>query len=223
MRLIRDLIVEDEPIAASYLKKIVEKSDGVRVLATASTAQEAFSVLAAQTIDVIFMDVVIRGDRNGDELAVDIRRLYPEILILFLTAYSNDEIVNLAAHAHAFAFLVKPYRPEEIRATLSLARAALKERQEKAVLPLIDGYWYDFEVQRLLHVKAGEVPLSALENQLIAFLAENQMMTISSEALTEMFEITDDALRALIYRIRKETSKDLIQSVKRFGYKLSRK
>jgi DNA-binding response OmpR family regulator len=223
MRLIRVLIVEDEPIAASYLKKIVEKSDGVRVLATASTAQEAFSVLAAQTIDVIFMDVVIKGDRNGDELAVDIHRLYPEVLILFLTAYSDEEIVHLAAHAQAFAFLLKPYRPEEIRATLSLARAALREKQEKGgVLELIDGYRYDFETEQLLH-QAEAVPLSALENRLITLLANNHTMTLNTQTLTEMLEITDDALRALIYRIRKETSKDLIRSIKRLGYKLSRK
>jgi DNA-binding response OmpR family regulator len=223
MHLIRVLIVEDEPIAASYLKKIVEKVKGMRVLATAATAEEALSVLANQSIDLIFMDVVIRGTRDGAELAVEVHRLYPQILILFLTAYSDEQIVKQAARAQAYGYLLKPYRPDEIRAALVLVRAALKTKREKEkILELIDGYQYDFPSKQLLREDI-EVPLSLLENKLVALLARNHHTTIDSKTLAEMLEITDDALRALIYRVRKETSKNLIRSIKRLGYKIALK
>ena len=221
MQSVNILIVEDEPIAATYLKTLLEKESGVQVFAIVDTADEARIRLEESPINMVFMDVVIRGQIGGDELALEIHRQHPKTLIVFLTAYSDEEILDRAASAHAFGYLLKPYRSNEIRAILRLAKVHLASSlQSPERLELVDGFYYDFKTGRLYH----EVELIALtpqENRLIDLLAHNHTITLDTPTLIEQLGITDDALRALIYRIRKETTKGLIRSIKRFGYVLA--
>jgi response regulator of citrate/malate metabolism len=221
MQSVRALIVEDDPIAAHYLRRIVENTPGFRVIAAVGTADEARAVIETRAIDVVMMDVYLRGSVNGDALAIEIHREFPEILIVFATAYSDEGIVQHAARAEAFGYLLKPYRPDEIAATLQLAKAAIEKRREKGdMLGLVDGYRYDLVEERLL--KGDEtILLTSAQKRLVSLLAHNHHIALETQALTEALEMSEEALRALIYRTRKETSKDLIRSIKRYGYKIA--
>jgi DNA-binding response OmpR family regulator len=66
-----------------------------------------------------------------------------------------------------------------------------------------------------------EIELSENELKLIRILCQNSQITVEKETLQRVLNISDEALRALIYRVRKLTSKKLIKSVKRLGYKIS--
>jgi response regulator of citrate/malate metabolism len=223
MQHVRTLIVEDDPIAAQYLLRIIEHVPGYTVIATVGTASEARAVIATRAIDLIVMDVYLRGLVNGDALAIEIHREFPEIVIVFATAYSDEGIVQHAARAEAFGYLLKPYRPDEITATLQLAKAAIEKRRKKGdVLELIDNYRYDLATEQLF--RGGKtILLTWTQKRLVSLLAHNHHIVLETQALTELLEMSDEALRALIYRTRKETSRNLILSVKRLGYKIALK
>ncbi len=223
MQRVRTLIVEDDPIAAQYLRSIVEHVPGYTVIATVGTASEARAVIETRVIDVIVMDVYLRGLVNGDKLAIEIHREFPEIVIVFATAYSDEGIVQHAARAEAFGYLLKPYRPDEITATLQLAKVAIEKRRKKGdILELIDGYRYDLVGERLFRGDET-IPLTSAQKRLVSLLAHNHHIALETRALTEALNMSDEALRALIYRTRKETSRNLILSVKRLGYKIALK
>jgi DNA-binding response OmpR family regulator len=217
------LIVEDEMIPAAYLKNIIEESEEFRVVGTASSALEAFEMVKKEKPQIIFMDIMLRGAMSGAELALQVHHLYEETLIIFMTAYSSEEMVAFAVEAEAFAYLLKPYRPKEIGATLTLAKARLKRHLPEntaGVLKLIAGFSYDREQGRL-YKDGQEVALSSRELELVGILCLESHRTVERETLLREMGLTDDSLRSIIYRIRKDTSSELIQSVKRLGYRIA--
>ena len=219
---IRVLIVEDEIIPANYLKGIVEEDRGFRVEGIVPGADEALEAIGRIAPQIVFMDIMIEGPLSGAELALRIRRDHPEILIVFLTAYSQEEMIEYAAEAEAFAYLLKPYRPREIHATLKLAASRLRRPARKGTdgwIDLIGGYRCRVEPLELSREGAA-VPLPPREAALIQILCAQPGRVVSTETILERLELSDASLRSLIYRLRKATDERLIESIKRYGYRI---
>ena len=217
------LIVEDDVIPAEYLASIITDDARFEVAGIVPDADSAWAALSQHTIDLIFMDIMIEGALSGAELALKIHQKYPQILTIFATAYSDEEMTDYAAEAEAFAYLLKPYRPKQIAATLKLAATrllgSLSQPTASEILDLVGGYRYDLARQRLEH-DGQSIDLSTHEKEFLHLLALERHRTLDKEALMEHLDLSDDSLRALIYRLRKRTTPDLIQSVKRSGYRL---
>jgi len=216
------LIVEDEVVPAEYLASIISDDGRFHVADIVTSAPRAWDVLTREPIDVIFMDIMIEGAISGAELALEVHHRYPDILIIFATAYSDDEMTDYAAEAEAFAYLLKPYRPRQIAATLKLVTARLgtpSPQTAPAFLPLAGGFHYHMMDRRLEH-DGDTIDLSASELALIDLLATERHRALSREALMERLELSDESLRSLIYRLRKRTAHDLIQNPKRSGYRI---
>jgi len=219
------LIVEDEPIPATFLKKIIEDNQNFKVVDIVNNANDALKILREKEIDVICLDIILKGHKDGATLSVEIRDIYPNIEILFLTAYSEEEMLEFAAEAKASAYLLKPYRPEEIKATFRLLETKLKrdftkETRVSNIVNLIDGYYFNIEKEALFF-NDKEVKLGKKELEFLAILSKNRDITVDSETILTQLNISEISLRSIIYRIRKATTKDLIISVKKYGYKIA--
>ena len=217
------LIVEDEVIPAEYLASIIHDDPRFVVRSTVQNAVQARDVLRAEAIDLIFMDIMIEGALSGAELALEIHQSYPQILIIFATAFSDEEMTDYAAEAEAFAYLLKPYRPKQIAATLKLAATRLLGSTAQPTMPetldLVGGYRYNL-ARRRLELDGKSIDLSTHEKALLHLLAVERHRTLDKEALMQHLNLSDDSLRALIYRLRKRTMSDFIRNVKRSGYRL---
>jgi len=216
---IKVLIVEDEPIPASYLQVIIEEEKDFKVVNIASSANEVYETLEKEHIDLIFMDIKINGPINGALLAQKISKEYPHIYIIFMTAYSDDAYIEKAAESKALGYLLKPYRPDEISAVLKLAKAKIK-KEDKKYIELIGGFRFDFNKKRLFF-KDKEVTMPPKELKFIQILAQNYNIVVDKNYIMQELNLNDSALRTLIYRVRQMTHKDLILSEKRLGYKIA--
>ena len=228
--IMRIVIVEDDVIPANYLKKILEL-EGHEVIAMIASGVEAIEITKREKPDLIFMDVMLKDHISGAEAATRIHYAYPEILIVFLTAYSDKEMINYAVESEAFAYLLKPYRDQEILATLKLANARLATdkkpiNDKKTFLEnkiyLADGYIYDSQIKRLfLHDK--EVALGSKALQLIELLCQNKHITLEVDVIIETLwdsPKSSQALRSLVHRIREATTQNIILNKNSFGYKI---
>ena len=216
------MIVEDESIPAKYLQSIIEEQGDFVVDSIVPSAELALQYMQKHRLEMVFVDIMLDGATSGAELALQIHRLYEEILIIFMTAYSTEEMVTFAVDSDAFAYLLKPYRPKEIKATLALAKARLKRYTPVAstdTITLIDGFSYSMKASRLYR-EDKEVELSPKELELIGILCKESDRVVDSRIILQQMGVTDASLRSIIYRIRKGTSSDLIQSVKRLGYRI---
>lgn len=218
---IKVLIVEDEKIPATYLKGIIEEDNDFIVVNISASAQEALEGIKKYKPQLIFMDIMIKGPITGAELALKIYTLYEGIKIIFLTAFSDEEMIEYATEAKAAAYLLKPYRPKEIKAALSLLKPALKniENIQKDKIELKDGFVYSFK-EKLLFKEGAIVNLTPKEMELLNILCKNTQRVLAKEAIIKKMNISESSLRTLIYRLRKHLKTDLISTSKKLGYRI---
>jgi len=120
------LVVEDDQEVASVASDLLEEL-GYSVR-RAYRAQAALDMLRkGAPIDLVFSDVIMPGGMDGVELAQEIHRNFPSLPVLLTSGY-NDAIekVNTAG----LAFIVKPYRTEELtRKIRDLLTAGVSEAE----------------------------------------------------------------------------------------------
>lgn len=222
---VRILIVEDEQIAAEYLREVLEVH-GYDVVKTCDTGAGAIASALELKPDVIFMDIMLKDGISGSEAALKIATEI-ETRIIFLTAYSDEEMIEYALDAGAVNYLVKPPTDKQILTALKLALSQKKTPVKSAHSGCVDlrrGYCYSHDTLKLYHHN-NEKNIGAKSLRLIRYLCENINTTVSSEELSAyVYGKTKDtsALRTLISRLRKGLKHDFIQSVSGTGYKIRR-
>jgi two-component system, response regulator PdtaR len=121
---VRVLVAEDETIIRLDLRALLERA-GFEVCAEARDGEEAISLARSERPDVAVLDVKM-PKLDGIEAA---RRILEErpIPIVMLTAYGQDELVQRAAEAGVFGYLVKPFREQDLLPAIRTARARHEE------------------------------------------------------------------------------------------------
>ena len=122
------LIVDDEPALRQSLS-LVLKSEGYKVTSAASVA-EATQFLKAGAFDLVFLDLKM-PDVDGLTLLREIRRMYPHMPVLILTAHATLDSAMEAVRLGARDYLLKPIDAERI---LTRAKEVIEESQQPARL-----------------------------------------------------------------------------------------
>jgi len=106
-------IVEDSRTIRESLRRIVDRSPGMRCDWAVGSGEEALETAARQPIDVILMDIHL-PNMSGIECTARIKDILPQADVVMLTVYEdNDKIFN-ALQAGACGYLLKRTRPEEL-------------------------------------------------------------------------------------------------------------
>ncbi len=113
------LIVEDERIVAEDIRRNLE-SLGYQVVASVSSGKAALKEAAKLKPDLALMDIVLEGEMNGIETARRFRSRYG-IPVIYLTAYTDEAILDQAKVTEPFGFIVKPFDGRELRSTIQMA------------------------------------------------------------------------------------------------------
>lgn len=115
----RILIVEDErafaQVVEGYLKHL-----GYQVAGIVDNGADALREADRARPDLTLMDIEIRGDMDGFEVAEEFRRRF-DIPVIFLTGRADDVTLDQVRRSQSFGYLLKPFRPEELRAGIELA------------------------------------------------------------------------------------------------------
>ncbi len=115
----RVLIVEDEMVVATDLQETLVEL-GYEVLRIANTGQGAIRVSEEEAPDVVLMDIRLRGKIDGIAAANEITRRW-RIPVVFVTGSASDELLARAKATGAYGYLIKPFRSQELDATVSVA------------------------------------------------------------------------------------------------------
>ena len=112
------LIVEDESLVAHHLKLMLTGA-GYKVTGIAESVSEALSTIEIQKPDLVLLDIHLKGDLNGIDLA---RKLTESnIAFVYLTANFQGTLLEQAKSTMPFGFIVKPFREPDLLATLDVA------------------------------------------------------------------------------------------------------
>lgn len=220
------LIVEDEVIAASYLKEIVCEA-GYEVIGTVGTGKGAIELARSQKPNLILMDIMLKDAISGVDAAVEISYHFPCCKIIFLTAYTESSMIETAKDANTVGYFLKPYNKEEIIANLHIIASkhtpTERIKSDDDSVTLAKAYTFNTKLKQLF-LHTYEIALTEKELELIELLCKNSHCILSFREIIE--EIWDtktphQTLRSLIYRIRQKTHPEFIVSVSKRGYKIS--
>ncbi|WP_276480306.1 sigma 54-interacting transcriptional regulator [Paraflavitalea pollutisoli] len=121
------LIVEDEFIVANDLKLILERA-GYRVCGIAASVAEAREIISREKPGFVLLDIFLKGKVTGIELAHQLREQH--IAFIYISANSNQQVLEAAKATEPYGFLVKPFRARDVLVSLDIARYRHKHSLE---------------------------------------------------------------------------------------------
>lgn len=220
------LIVEDEAAIAQALEQMVTYFGAEKVWICADD-RCAFDTAMREAVDVVFMDLNIRGGTDGIQCA---RRITAnkDVSIVFATSFCDGAILEEAIDVNTLNYLVKPYGKKDVEITMNLARVARDRRRRMPAAPLAvrrlaGGLVFD-AAARTLYDGSEPVGLSKKEFDLLALLLAAARKTVPNETIVaEVWSqrpIASSTLRETVSRLRKKVPSLRIRSVHGIGYRL---
>jgi DNA-binding NarL/FixJ family response regulator len=114
---VRVLLVDDDDLMRAGLRAVLRSDSSVEVVGEAATGRAAVSAARAQRPDVVLMDVRM-PDLDGIAATREVLAVSPDIKIVILTTFEQDDYIFGALSAGASGFLLKRTSPEELLAAI---------------------------------------------------------------------------------------------------------
>lgn len=166
--MINCIIVEDEIPAREELKFFLEIDKKINLINEFDNPIDVLNFLEKNPVDVIFMDINI-PDMNGLNLSKVITKIYPQIKIVFITAY-KDYAVD-AFEIKAFDYILKPFSENRIKNLLKSLHSDLeknydlKNKKLKKITLNIDDKLYVVSVNDIDFIEASEKETYIFSNE----------------------------------------------------------
>ena len=103
---IRIMLAEDHGLVRAGIHALLDRMEGVEVVAEVKDGQEAVRVVESLRPDVVLMDVAMPG-LNGLEAADRITKQWPDVRVIILSMHENEEYLRQALKAGALGYLLK--------------------------------------------------------------------------------------------------------------------
>ncbi|WP_312902370.1 sigma-54-dependent transcriptional regulator [Chryseobacterium taichungense] len=113
------LIVEDEFIVANDLKLMLKKA-GYQVTGIASSVVQARKSIAEKRPDWVLIDIMLKGDLTGIDLAWELRKI--NLPFLYISANTNQSVLEAVKETQPYGFMVKPFRERDLIVMLDIAK-----------------------------------------------------------------------------------------------------
>jgi DNA-binding NarL/FixJ family response regulator len=110
---IKILIADDHAIVREGLKQIVTEEKDMIVAGEAENAETIMKLLEKEKWSIVILDINMPG-RNGLEILKDIKQLHPELPVLILSMFSEEQYGIRAIKAGASGYLKKVSAPDEL-------------------------------------------------------------------------------------------------------------
>jgi two-component system response regulator DevR len=113
MTKIRTMLVDDHSLVRLGLKTLINDTDDIEVVGEAGSAQEALQTVERLRPQVVLMDIRLPGE-GGLEATRRIVKRFPEVKVVILTSFADEELVISAIRAGAVGYLLKQVGNEEV-------------------------------------------------------------------------------------------------------------
>ncbi|MEK7168824.1 MAG: response regulator transcription factor [Patescibacteria group bacterium] len=214
------LITEDDHKIATSIKKGFEQESWVCDLAF--DGEEGYDLAFSESYDVIILDLML-PKMDGISISKSLRKggIHTPILMLTAKGEIDDKVIGL--NSGADDYLVKPFSFEELVARVR----ALVRRPVQTLNPKLE------TLNLIMDTKNQEVrqnnkliQLSKKEYQLLEYLMKNKNRIVSKDnIISNVWDYESDILpntvEVFVKYLRNKIGKDIIKTVRGFGYKIS--
>lgn len=212
------LLVEDDErikekfsrLLSIYVNKIYEASSGSMALKLYKKYNPSF----------IITDIEM-SDMNGLEFLNILRKEDQQIPVIVISAYSNKEYLLDSIKLQIIAYLLKPIDQSELFESLKRVALILRKSIISNNVILNNEVSYD-PIQKTINIPPEVKHLTSYESKLLELLIINRGNIVTKNIVEDQLyifkEMSDAALKNIIYKLRKKLGKDLIISVNKLGY-----
>jgi two-component system, NarL family, response regulator DevR len=183
---IRVLIVDDHAVVRIGLRSLLSHAAGFRVVGEAGSSAEALALVDQVRPHVVLMDVRL-PDGSGVEACRRIKQLHPDVRVVMLTSYSDEEAIVGAVMAGASGYLLKHADAERLAQAIRDAAAGASSLDPRAAGTLLNQF-------RELSAKQAEAELAGLtdrERRMLALIAEGY----TNRAIGEVLHLSEKTVR----------------------------
>ncbi|MEA3522773.1 MAG: response regulator [Campylobacterota bacterium] len=218
------LIVEDETIVAMEIESYILHL-GCHVAGIASNAKDAYTLAMQKKPDLILMDINLKGTLDGIEAAAKIKSEM-DVLIIYLTAFSDNATIERAITTAPSAYLAKPFNRQELFAAIKIAFAQIKKinTQNSHTIKLDEEFHYNSNDKQLF-CKGEHVDLTQQEKRLFELLIASQNTTLDIYTVENTLwpdkMPNENRRRALISRLRTKLKHQFLETLSGIGYRLN--
>ncbi|OHD97646.1 MAG: transcriptional regulator [Sulfurimonas sp. RIFCSPHIGHO2_12_FULL_36_9] len=239
------IIVEDDEITALNLKLSLQKH-GYDIIAVCDNAVQAREKIDEFKPNVIIIDISLQESNDGIELAKTIRQHYT-IPFIYLTSYSDDDIIAEAIKTEPYGYIVKPFDPSSLHATIQMAIFKFemenkryeeinaskideqniekllyaKREAERPIVLFGDNYYIDISKDEIFY-NNEKIKLTKKENAILRLLVAKHGHVISfNHAIDYVWKdngATENSIRTLVWRLRSKLPTDIIKNASGIGY-----
>lgn len=121
------LIVEDELIVARDIRTKLEKA-GYGIAGVARSVEQAQEIMAERKPSFALIDIFLKGEQTGIDLAIHLNKI--GIPFIYISANSNQGVLEAAKITNPYGFIVKPFRERDLLVTLDIARYRHKSNKQ---------------------------------------------------------------------------------------------
>ncbi len=239
------LIVEDDEITSLNLNMSLQKN-GYNVVSMCDNAEDAKNKIVSCNPDIILIDISLQESNDGIKLAKTIRKKY-NLPFIYLTSYTDDDIISQAKSTEPYGYIVKPFDPASLHATIQMALFKYeienerkensdslkvdklnlekllysKKASDKPIVPFGEDYYLDISICETFY-KGKKIKLTKKENAFLRLLVAQLGIVVSFEQAVNYVwdgnKATENSVRTLVWRLRNKLETDIIKNASGIGY-----
>lgn len=122
------IVVEDEIIVAEHIRRSLQNM-GYSIPCVVSSGEKAIIEVENKNPDLVLMDIVLEGKMDGIETAMQIKSRF-NIPVVYLTAYTDEKILERAKITEPFGYVIKPFDERELHINIEIALYKNKMERE---------------------------------------------------------------------------------------------
>lgn len=236
------IIVEDDEITALNLNISLQKQ-GYSVLGICDDASQAKSKISSFKPDIVLIDISLQESNDGIELAKIIKKKY-DIPFIYLTSHSDDDIITQAKQTQPYGYIVKPFDPNSLHATIQMAlfkhdaeKSSLtsmkvdkldlekllyaKVTSDESIVAFGENYHLDINISETFY-NNKKIKLTKKENAFLRLLVAQLGIVVNFEQAMEYVwnekGATENSVRTLVWRLRNKLPTEIIKNASGIGY-----
>ncbi|WP_353662686.1 response regulator [Hydrogenimonas sp. SS33] len=215
------LYAEDEEIIRNAYIRVLSRY--FKTVIGAKDGEEALKLYERHKPDIVIADIVLPG-LSGLSLIERIRQSDDTTRTILMTAYSDTEKLLKATELNITKYLIKPVKKETLKEAIERAVQQL-EKLKKPLLPLAGKFSYN-KKENLLLYNGEPLTLSQNEECFISILTSKPGDFFPVAKIAELFylnydkDLSGNAVKSLIKRLRKKLPEKLIENRFGAGYRI---
>lgn len=198
----KTIFVDDEERATKLFEAYTKELNEIELVGCFREGIEAIAYVENHKVDLAVLDVEMHGI-NGIELGKELKKINPDILLIYITGYEGYAID--AFRLHAAAYLLKPYTKEQLSYEIETAKL-LSHRSKNNIYIKTFGHFDVFVDKKPIMFRSGKA------KELLALLVDRQGGTVTTEQIIAALwedRPNDESTQSLCSKATKTLQKEL--------------